>query len=200
MVNWLIPFIVARSFCAIKYTRLYYWLRFLYTVDYYTTVLPDMLHHAKIKLWSQSKCKKAYAAKVKDSMFCAGYDYGGIDSCKVSETCCLFHLFSSFESFVDSILNDIKRWQVTRWCFHRETAGVPWSAGSGTTGCWWGWPRGGSHRADSSTSRGCIPEWTLSEGGLQTSPNHQVSFEPLSIFSQRIKPCRSNIVHVSDIL
>lgn len=50
--------------------------------DYYTTVLPDMLHHAKIKLWSQSKCKKAYAAKLKDSMFCAGYDYGGIDSCK----------------------------------------------------------------------------------------------------------------------
>ncbi|XP_061189646.1 uncharacterized protein LOC133197565 [Saccostrea echinata] len=50
--------------------------------DYYTTVLPDMLHHAKIKLWSNSKCKLAYSAKVKDSMFCAGYDYGGIDSCK----------------------------------------------------------------------------------------------------------------------
>lgn len=54
-----------------------------HSIDYYTTVLPDLLHYAKTKLWEQSKCKKAYGSKVKDSMFCAGYDYGGIDSCKV---------------------------------------------------------------------------------------------------------------------
>lgn len=93
-----------------------------------------MLHHAKIKLWSQSKCKKAYAAKLKDSMFCAGYDYGGIDSCKVRNTCCPFHLFFfSFHSFANSILNDdIKRCQVTRpdGVFTGRQRGSPGLSGS----------------------------------------------------------------------
>lgn len=59
-----------------------------------------MLHYAKIKLWSHSKCQKAYAAKVKDSMFCAGYDYGEIDSCKVRNKTCYFIYFPVFKALL----------------------------------------------------------------------------------------------------
>ncbi|KAL3856718.1 hypothetical protein ACJMK2_011441 [Sinanodonta woodiana] len=50
--------------------------------DYYTTTAPEYLHHAKTKIWREADCKKAYSSRVKDSMFCAGYNAGGIDACK----------------------------------------------------------------------------------------------------------------------
>ncbi|XP_021364951.1 enteropeptidase-like [Mizuhopecten yessoensis] len=50
--------------------------------DYYSTVMPDFLHHAKMKLVTHSKCKDSYQGKLKDTMLCAGYDLGRIDSCK----------------------------------------------------------------------------------------------------------------------
>ncbi|XP_069136466.1 uncharacterized protein [Argopecten irradians] len=50
--------------------------------EYYSTVMPEHLHHAKMKLVSHSKCKESYQGKLKDTMICAGYDLGRMDSCK----------------------------------------------------------------------------------------------------------------------
>ncbi|XP_033748768.1 mucin-5AC-like [Pecten maximus] len=50
--------------------------------DFYSTIMPEYLHHAKMKLVTHSKCKESYQGKLKDTMLCAGYDLGRIDSCK----------------------------------------------------------------------------------------------------------------------
>ena len=43
---------------------------------------PDVLMQASVPIISQSKCKQAYGRKIHNSMICAGYEKGGIDSCQ----------------------------------------------------------------------------------------------------------------------
>ncbi|XP_067668333.1 serine-rich adhesin for platelets-like [Haliotis asinina] len=45
-------------------------------------VTSPYLHHAKLHLWSQSKCRDVYHTKVKDTMVCAGEASGAVDACK----------------------------------------------------------------------------------------------------------------------
>ena len=54
-----------------------------FILDAYSTIQPEHLHHAKMKVIPQSKCEKSYPGKIKDSMMCAGYDLGQLDTCKV---------------------------------------------------------------------------------------------------------------------
>nr|KAG5691901.1 hypothetical protein BaRGS_033347 [Batillaria attramentaria] len=44
--------------------------------------MSSILHHAKVKLWPQGKCKAVYPARLIPSMICAGYEHGEIDACK----------------------------------------------------------------------------------------------------------------------
>ncbi|XP_060074620.1 mucin-2-like [Ylistrum balloti] len=54
----------------------------LSVADFYSTTMPEYMHHAKMKLVTHSKCKESYQGKLKDTMLCGGYDLGRIDSCK----------------------------------------------------------------------------------------------------------------------
>ncbi|KAK3084412.1 hypothetical protein FSP39_013139 [Pinctada imbricata] len=50
--------------------------------NFHSTELPSTLRHAKMRIWSHSKCRNSYGSKIKDTMLCAGYHFGEIDTCK----------------------------------------------------------------------------------------------------------------------
>lgn len=43
---------------------------------------PDILQQASVPLVSRARCKQAYPRKIDDSMICAGFEWGGVDTCQ----------------------------------------------------------------------------------------------------------------------
>ena len=54
----------------------------------------DLLHQAKLRLWSASRCKAAVSYFKEETMICAGYESGYITTCAVSS------FISNVSSFV----------------------------------------------------------------------------------------------------
>ncbi|KAL8614040.1 hypothetical protein ACOMHN_023275 [Nucella lapillus] len=50
--------------------------------DLHSQKISSILHHAKVKLWTQEKCQAVYPSRLIPSMICAGYEQGEIDACK----------------------------------------------------------------------------------------------------------------------
>lgn len=45
----------------------------------------DVLMEVSVPVWSQDRCKEAFAHRIQDTVICAGAPEGGRDSCQVSE-------------------------------------------------------------------------------------------------------------------
>ena len=49
--------------------------------------VPENLQEAKLRLWSNEKCKESYSY-ITDKMICAGYNSGHVSTCIVSRVVC----------------------------------------------------------------------------------------------------------------